>query len=821
MIRSVPPNSPFVRHKDFVRTVASPTPSAAIRSATIRSAATPSAVIRSAAVRFTAIFFVAVFFATLFFSITGFAQGSRTDYERAAAIESRFQGKVFNESLYHQWLGEGARGWYAVENPGDRREYFLFDPDSDPVIRPLFDHTRLAAALAAASGQSVDPAALPNRNTYVDSALTAIWFRAFDRNWRVDLATYTVTEEPKPSDSSRSEIRNVRGERPSPRENLPKPPEDSFAILYELFIRDHNLWARNRQSRREWPLTGDGNSDDRYLEDWLWSPDGQKVVVFRETPEQTHRIQMVESSPQDQLQPKLREVQYLKPGDRISVRRPVLFDFTLWMEQNRQNSGSDETTGHPTSARREIATTLFPNPWSTDFLRWSPDSKEFFLLYNQRGHQIVRILAVRGDTGDVRVVVNEERETFFDYAFRLFHEFSPDATELVWMSDRDDWNHLYRIDVASGTVKRQITSGKWLVRNVERIDWEKRQVLFRCVAIHPEQDPYYYHFALGNLDTGETTILTEGDGTHTIEWSPDGRYFIDTWSRVDLAPIHELRTATGSLVTVLAQSDSTALVAEGWIAPQRFCAKGRDDTTDIYGVIWRPTNFDPQKRYPVIENIYAGPQDFYTPKSFHAYYRAQSLAELGFFVVQCDGMGTNWRSKRFLDVCWKNLADAGFPDRKRWITAAAKFEPAMDLSRVGIYGGSAGGQNAVAALLWHHDFYHVAVADCGCHDNRMDKIWWNELWMSWPIGPHYAANSNTVNAHRLEGKLLLFVGELDENVDPASTFQLVDALIRADKDFDLIVIPGAGHGCAESTYGTRRRMDYFVRNLWGMEPRAH
>ncbi|MDO4558482.1 MAG: prolyl oligopeptidase family serine peptidase, partial [Planctomycetia bacterium] len=409
--------------------------------------------------------------------------------------------------------------------------------------------------------------------------------------------------------------------------------------------------------------------------------------------------------------------------------------------------------------------------------------------------------------------------TFFDYASRMFLGFSPDATELVWMSDRNDMNHLYLIDVASGTVKHPITTGDWLVRNVEQIDWEKRQVLFRCMAIHPEQDPYHFHFARTSLDGTGLTVLTEGDGTHTIEWSPEGRYFIDTWSRVDRPAVHELRDADGNRVTTLAESDVTALSAAGWKPPERFCAKGRDGTTDIYGVLWRPTNFDPTRKYPVIENIYAGPQDFHTPKSFRAYHRAQSLAEPGFVVVQCDGMGTNWRSKRFLDVSWKNLSDAGFPDRKRWITAAAQHEPAMDLTRVGIYGGSAGGQNAVAALLWHHDFYHVAVADCGCHDNRMDKIWWNELWMSWPIGPHYAEHSNTVNAHRLEGKLLLFVGELDENVDPASTMQLVDALIRADRDFDMIVIPGAGHGCAESPYGVRRRMDFFVRNLLHTEPR--
>jgi dipeptidyl-peptidase-4 len=248
-------------------------------------------------------------------------------------------------------------------------------------------------------------------------------------------------------------------------------------------------------------------------------------------------------------------------------------------------------------------------------------------------------------------------------------------------------------------------------------------------------------------------------------------------------------------------------------------AKGRDGETDIYGVIFRPANFDQDKRYPVIEQIYAGPQDSFVPKNFHSLYPHQELAELGFIVVQIDGMGTSNRAKKFHDVCWKNLADAGLPDRILWIRAAAKKYPCMDITRVGIYGGSAGGQSAAAAVMTHGDFYKAAVADCGCHDNRMDKIWWNEQWMGWPVGPEYRANSNVTLARGLKGKLLLIVAEMDTNVDPASTMQVVDALIRADKDFELLVVPGSNHGAAESPYGRRRRADFFVRNLLGVEPR--
>jgi dipeptidyl aminopeptidase/acylaminoacyl peptidase len=248
--------------------------------------------------------------------------------------------------------------------------------------------------------------------------------------------------------------------------------------------------------------------------------------------------------------------------------------------------------------------------------------------------------------------------------------------------------------------------------------------------------------------------------------------------------------------------------------PERFTAKGRDGTTDIWGLIHRPKSFDVAKKYPVIENIYAGPHDHHVPKAFRASYRhQQELADRGFIVVQIDGMGTAWRSKKFHDVAFNNLRDAGFPDRIAWLKAAAAKFPELDLTRVGIYGGSAGGQNSSAALLWHGDFYRAAVSDCGCHDNRMDKIWWNEQWLGWPVGPQYAENSNTVNAARLQGALLLVVGELDKNVDPASTLQFASALTKAGKDYELMIVPGAGHGACETPWASRRRLEFFVKHL--------
>jgi dipeptidyl aminopeptidase/acylaminoacyl peptidase len=335
-----------------------------------------------------------------------------------------------------------------------------------------------------------------------------------------------------------------------------------------------------------------------------------------------------------------------------------------------------------------------------------------------------------------------------------------------------------------------------------------------------KQDPYHVHYAHIGLDGTGLVRLTKGDGTHSITLSPDRKHLIDTYSRVDLAPMTELRrSADGKLVRVLEKADTSSLEATGWKPPERFVAKGRDGKTDIWGIILRPTNFDPKKKYPVIEDIYAGPHSAFVPKPFLAHYRSQTIGELGFIIVKMDGMGTSHRSKAFHDVCWKNLGDSGFPDRIAWIKAAAKKYPEMDLTRVGIFGGSAGGQSSTRALLAHGDFYKVAVSDCGCHDNRVDKIWWNELWMGWPIGPHYGEQSNATNAGKLTGKLLLVVGEMDRNVDPASTMQVVAALVKANKDFDLLVLPGVGHGAAETPYGQRRRQDFFVRHLIGVEPR--
>jgi dipeptidyl aminopeptidase/acylaminoacyl peptidase len=383
------------------------------------------------------------------------------------------------------------------------------------------------------------------------------------------------------------------------------------------------------------------------------------------------------------------------------------------------------------------------------------------------------------------------------------------------------------IDGVTGAVKNQITKGAWPVRHVVKVDEDKRQLWFSAGGMNAGEDPYFQHYYRINLDGTGLIPLTSVRANHTVEFSSDMQYFVDHYSRVDLASVIELRRSEGggssSLPPIeIEKGDISALLKLGWKAPEVFVAKGRDGTTDIWGLVWKPAGFDPSKKYPVIEYIYAGPHGTHTPKSFMAASGMQAQAELGFIVVQMDGMGTSNRSKAFHDVAWQNIRDAGFPDRILWHQAFAAKNPWYDITRVGIYGGSAGGQNSMGALLFHPGFYKAAVSYAGCHDNRMDKIWWNEQWMGWPIGPQYSASSNVDHAGLLQGKLLLMFGELDTNVDPSSTMQVVNALIKAGKNFDLLIYPGedhnAGRGGQHADYGERKRFDFFVRHLLGQNP---
>ena len=751
-----------------------------------------------------------------------YAQVTSADYERARGLKDRFQGLAVNVPGPITWIGDTGRFWYRKSAPKGS-EFVLVDAPKGVKTTP-FAHPKLAESLSAASGRQYTALTLPfSEFRFVDRE-QAIEFAADGSTWRCDLTRYAcskIVTSPQASTPARStapaEFENdvfdgISNLSPQTGPELRAPQESMESRVspdgkWEALIRNYNVFLRSKGKADGVALSFDGSEGNYYtLQSVAWSPDSTGIVAYRTRPGYRREVHYVESSPVDQLQPKHSTRVYAKPGDALDIAQPVLFH----IETNKSI---------------DIPMTRFPNAYSLSRPVWWKDGRAFTFEYNQRGHQLYRLIEVDGTTGVPRVLISEESSTFVDYrplvpnprdtGKKVRYDVA-DGKEIVWGSERDGWEHLYLYDGKTGKVKNQITKGNWVVRAIDKVDEGNRQIWFQASGMYAGKDPYFVHQYRINFDGTGLTAYTEADGDHTVKFSPDGKYYVDTWSRVDQAPVSQLRsTEDKKLVMELERGDSSALAAAGWRAPEPFSAPGRDGKTEIWGVIHRPANFDPARKYPVVEAIYAGPQGSFVPKAFSE--MVQPLTELGFVVAQIDGMGTNNRSKAFHEVAFKNLADAGFADRILWHKAVAAKYAWYDTSRMGIFGNSAGGQNSMGALLFHPEFYKVAVSSSGCHDNRMDKIWWNELLMIWPLGPHYASSSNMENAAKLQGKLLLVVGEMDSNVDPSSTFQVVNALIKANKKFDLLAIPGGGHGLG-GDYGQRLLQDFFVHHLLGVEP---
>ncbi len=757
---------------------------------------------------------------------TASAQGSAADYERASTLGRRVGRAVRGLDLAYRWSPDGARLWFERLAADGSTQAFVFATDTGELAE--------SAALEALAEDSpfalqLEPARRGARTrrdggrvevTFVNATegeVETLWLdhggelrpygtlapgerraqgTVAGHRWRFRAVGGAALGDLVAPDSGG--IVFVRGAAATPQRPAPRTRTQPPALDVRVEIREHDAWLVGPDGDQR--LTSDGAAESAYSGPFEVAPDGGAIAFFHITRGDGREVTLIEAAPRDQLQPRVQTFGYDKPGDALPVRTLRVLDVA-------------SQTVH------RLPQELCENPWELRDVRWTPDGARLHCVVIERGHRIVRLVELDPRTGDARAIIDERPETFFDYAHKLFVHHLDATDEVLWLSERSGWNHLWRIDRKTGAAV-QVTTGDWVVRRVDEVDEGRREALVRIMGRDPRQDPYHVHFARVQLDTSAMTLLTDGDGTHTIERSSDGAHYVATWQRVDQPPVRELRRwADGAKLLELSRPDTAPLATALPRPPQRFVAKGRDGKTDIHGVLYWPSNYEPGRSYPVVEAIYAGPHGAHVPKTFDLDREPQRLAELGFVVGQIDGMGTNWRSKAFHDVAWKNLADAGFPDRILWWRAAAAAHPELDVTRVGIYGGSAGGQNAMRAVLDHADFYRAAAADCGCHDNRMDKVWWNELWMGWPVDASYIESSNVEHAHRLGGKLLLTVGALDRNVDPASTMQVVEALIRADKDFELIVFPNGDHGVGESAYGKLRRDDFFVRHLMGVEPR--
>ncbi len=583
-----------------------------------------------------------------------------------------------------------------------------------------------------------------------------------------------------PSDESQFAVRR------EVRETSP----DSTLVAY---VRDNNVWVSKPGGEEPRQLSFDGTDADSYVE-LLWSPDSRRLAALRKEVLKERQILLRTSRPDDQVQPRYRWLDYAKPGDRLPQCVPALFDVQK-------------------GAQIPLDRTIPRDQYFLELGQWSPGSDFFTFEYNQRGHQLYELNAVDASTGAVRTLASEKSDTFV-YYYDLWRYMSEDGSRMLWISERDDWRHLYVIDTRTLEM-RQLTRGSWNVREIHRVDEKGGFILANANGLRASggEDPYNKHLIRIDLATGAVTDLTPENANHQVFFNPDFTAFVDNYSRPDLPGSSVLRSGSdGGVIAEIQHTDISALLKKGFTMPEVFCAKGRDGVTDIWGTIWRPSNFKPRGKYPVIEYIYAGPHDSHVDKDFMPYApRFLRLCEMGFIVVCIDGMGTDNRSKSFQDVAWRNLKDAGFPDRILWMQAAAKKYKYMDLSNVGIYGYSAGGQNTLSALLFHPEFYKVGVALCGCHDNRMDKIWWNEQWMGYPVGPWYGENSNVDNAWRLEGKLLIINGEIDDNVDPASSLQVVSELVKHDKDFEQYYLPGFTHNLG-ADWVTRQAYEFFWRN---------
>ena len=595
-----------------------------------------------------------------------------------------------------------------------------------------------------------------------------------------------------------------------------------------VFIRDWNLILRDTATGQETALTTDGVKDFGYATDnagWsksdrpivVWSPDSRRIATFQQDQRRVGEMYLVSTAVGH---PELQAWKYPLPGDdTVAMIHRVVIDVDAKQVVRLKMP--------PDQHRSSLCDNLVCRGGDWNDVQWAPDASSVAFVSTSRGHRRTVLRVADPASGNVRDVLEETVKTFFESGNgRVNWRYLPASNEVIWFSERDNWGQLYLYDLQTGTLKRQITTGVGNVTQLLHVDTTRRVLLFQAVGKEPGRDPYFTHFYRVSLDGGAAKLLTPEDGNHDISLSPSGRYFVDTYSKPDTAPVAALRDTEGKLIVELEHADIAKLLAAGWKPPQPITVKARDGVTDLYGLMYRPTRLVPGRKYPIVNHIYPGPQTGSVGSRSFSVARgdAQALAELGFVVVEIDGMGTPWRSKKFHEAYYGNMADNTLPDQIAGMKELAHRYPWIDITRVGIYGHSGGGYAAAAAMFHHPEFFKVGIAESGNHDNRVYEDDWAEKWMGLLENrgddfTNYDSQANQNFVQGLKGKLLLAHGTMDSNVPPNNTWLVVEALIKANKDFDLLMIPNAGHGYGDAAnYMTRRRWDYFVRNLLGVEP---
>jgi dipeptidyl aminopeptidase/acylaminoacyl peptidase len=595
-----------------------------------------------------------------------------------------------------------------------------------------------------------------------------------------------------------------------------------------VFIRDWNLWLRDVESGRETALTTDGVKDFGYATDnagWsksdrpivVWSPDSKKVATFQQDQRGIGEMYLVSTQVGH---PQLQAWKYPLPGDdTVAMLHRVIIDV--------DSAKIVPLKTPPDQHRSTLCDNLACRGGEWGDVQWAPDSTSVAYAATSRDHRKTTLRVADAATGAVRDVLDETVSTFFESGNgRVNWRYLPASNEVIWFSERDNWGQLYLYDLRSGKLKRQITAGDGNVTQLLHVDETNRVLLFQAVGREKGRDPYFIHLYRTSMDGGPAQLLTPEDGNHDISISASGRYFVDNYSQPDAPPVAVLRDANGRQILELERTDISKLLATGWKPPQPITVKARDGVTDLYGLLYKPTHMTPGRKYPIVNHIYPGPQTGSVGSRNFSVARgdAQALAELGFIVVEIDGMGTPWRSKTFHEAYYGAMGDNTLPDQVAAMKELARRYPWIDITRVGIYGHSGGGYAAAAAMFHYPDFFKVGIAESGNHDNRVYEDDWAEKWTG--LLEHrgngftnYDSQANQNFAKDLKGKLLLAHGTMDNNVPPNNTLLVVDALIKANKDFDLLMIPNAAHGYGTAAnYMTRRRWDYFVRNLLGLEP---